>query len=49
MVNVTENLQLRICCSIKKTLNSLYYSTLEHFSVSLSGCKPQACLNFVLR
>lgn len=50
MVHVTEELQLKICCSVKKKQpNSLYYSTLEHFSGSLSGCKPQACLNFMLR
>lgn len=49
VVNVTGELQLRICCSIKKKTNSLYYSTLEHFSCSLSERKTQACLNFILR
>lgn len=49
MVNVTEEPQMRICCTIKKNPNSLYYSTLENFPGSLSGCKPQARLNSILR
>lgn len=32
----------------KKTPSSLYYLKLENFPGTLSGCKPQACLNFIV-
>lgn len=48
MVNVAEEPQMRICCSVKQK-NGLYYSTLEHFSSSLTVCKSQMCLNSILR
>lgn len=41
VVNVTEELQLRICCSVKKLPK---VCITQHWS-----CKPQACLNFILK